>query len=161
MYFKANNENIPSIDNDTRWSSCFKMLESLSNCKVTISQLANIGNVIFEKMNDKEFDDLKDLVRVLRDPAKLTLELQSETLTPGEFVKLWKLLINRLEKLTSPLATELSSSLRLREDQLFNSMLKAATKLDPRYTLAITDDDDEEVKKYLLSRVSKLKGLFI
>ena len=37
-------------------------------------------------------------------------------------------------------------------------MLKAATKLDARYCLAITDDD-EEVKTYLLSRVSKIKGI--
>ena len=38
-------------------------------------------------------------------------------------------------------------------------MLKAATKLDARYCLAITDDDDEKVKINLLSRVLKIKRM--
>ena len=36
-YFK--DKTLPTIDNDTRWSSCYLMIESLSKCTVTITEI--------------------------------------------------------------------------------------------------------------------------
>lgn len=73
----------PKIDVVTRWNSTYIMLESLLNVK-------NICNEhVKDRPTSQEWDNIEQLVSVLKPVYETTLCLQNKALLLGDFYKAW------------------------------------------------------------------------
>lgn len=136
------------LDQKTRWSSTYSMIERLIElkdfCQAKAPQLQGL------KISDKQWDSLKELLIVLKPIAQLTTRLQSEQLDVTQFVNFWKMTMFVLEQQKTPMACQLRALIRTRESIIFeNRLIQAAIYLDKRYFFMMPHDKVLEAKAFI------------
>ena len=80
------------------------------------------------------------------------MNLQEETLTPGQCFLEWREAIFRLRKVGGELAQEMASCIELREEKLLeNEIYQAAVWIDPRSRILLSSDEKIKAKIALQS----------
>ena len=103
--------------NRTRWGTKLAMAERILELKSFIKDLA----VEEVQLTDRQWEQLEDLVEILKIPQKATLSLQKATLTPGECLLEWREVVFRLQKIDSNIALNLARCIESRENKLLET----------------------------------------
>ena len=99
-------------------------------------------------MSDVHWEQVESLKKFY--PFLVTKKLQCSNLTPGSFLKEWKMLIFRLNQNGGPLAEEIRDSMVQRESILFdNDILLAAIYVDSMYGVSLTASQQNKAKATL------------
>lgn len=143
--------NKPPIDVETRWNSTYIMLEKLLALKDTFTiQMQN-------SLSTNEWQDIVEIVKVLKPLYEATLKLQKEQLLLGDFFKLWILMKAELKSIEGPLSEEVYEYVVQREGTLIDTeIVNAALFLDPRLRRTLTREKKEEAKIYLKKLASQM-----
>ncbi|XP_065662482.1 uncharacterized protein LOC136085063 [Hydra vulgaris] len=136
---------VPILDQATRWSTQFNMIERLIQIRPVIQNL--------NKQNEapKEFDvqpyfwgmweELRDVLHMARD---LTIRLQRENITAGEFLFDWNSIKCELDGKDSDLARDFQIGMNNRESALCENLLfLAAVYVDIRHGCMLTATEDK------------------
>ena len=75
------------IDQSTRWGSTYLMIERILQLKSILSDMANPDLT----MSDDHWEQVENLKEILSYPFLVTKKLQCSNLTPGSFLKEWKM----------------------------------------------------------------------
>ncbi|CAK9294250.1 unnamed protein product [Gordionus sp. m RMFG-2023] len=90
-------------------------------------------------LSEDDWNQIKDLTRVLVPLKITTLRLQSEQLCLSDFYGIWVRCRLELEKFTSSFSYEILENMKIREQQyLKNSVVYASIYLDPRYQVLLS-----------------------
>ena len=144
------------IDQSTRWGSTYLMIERILQLKSILSDMANPDLT----MSDDHWEQVENLKEILSYPFLVTKKLQCSNLTPGSFLKEWKMLIFRLTQNGGPLAEEIRDSMVRRESILFdNDILLAAIYVDPMYRVSLTESQQSKAKATLFNVAIRMTGL--
>ncbi|XP_050529688.1 uncharacterized protein LOC126899142 [Daktulosphaira vitifoliae] len=140
----------PPIDCFTRWGSTFNMIEGLLQCQHFCELMAPQNKLIF--MNNESWSKLKDLYRAL-EPAKIACtKLQSEVLTPGDTIAIWKKCILNTKKINNNLSNKIVECMEHRQILLFDSdCFLSALLLDTRYNVLLTNFEIIRAKTHLVN----------
>ncbi|XP_047127036.1 uncharacterized protein LOC124811526 isoform X1 [Hydra vulgaris] len=136
---------IPILDQATRWSSQFNMIERLIKIRPVIQ------NLNMQKEAPKEFnvrpcfwgmwEELRDVLHMARD---LTIRLQRENITAGEFLFDWNSIKCELDGKDSDLAKDFQKGMDNRESALReNPLFLAAVYVDIRHGCMLTATEDK------------------
>lgn len=132
--FKKHKKVKPSIDNVTRWSSTFYMIISVLREEDFIKSLKTIQNTDF--FDDLQWDFMKSFKEAFGVIEIATRKLQENSLTFGDFYKVWIELNFQLHDLieNNIFSSHLISKMKEREQKLFeNDQFLAAIYLDQRF----------------------------
>ncbi|XP_065323654.1 uncharacterized protein LOC135930795 [Gordionus sp. m RMFG-2023] len=125
------------LDCTTRWSSICMMLERLISLKAFCDDFI-IGSCEII-LSEDDWNQIKDLTRVLVPLKITTLRLQSEQLCLSDFYGIWVRCRLELEKFTSSFSYEILENMKIREQQyLKNSVMYASIYLNPRYQVLLS-----------------------
>ena len=121
----------------TRWGSTYLMIKRLLELRESIEELSLLS---------AEFDislamwsSLEDICSVLEMPYSATINLQTESLTPGAFLKEWCALKRILHKRETRLAQEIVTSMEKREETLLrNRLFLGGVFVDFTYRILLT-----------------------
>ena len=103
--------------NRTRWGTKLAMAERTLELKLFIKDLA----VEEVQLTDRQWEQLEDLIELLKIPQKATISLQKATLTPGECLLEWREVVFRLKKIGSNVALNLAHCIEFREKKLLET----------------------------------------
>ena len=108
------------------------MIKRILQLKSILSDMANPDLT----MSDAHWEQVENLKEILSYPFLVTKKLQCSNLTPGLFLKEWKMLIFRLIQNGGPLAEEIRDSMVRQESILFDNDILLA---------AIDNDNDNDI----------------
>ena len=98
------------------------------------------------------------MVELLTIPYDATIKLQSESLTPGDFLKVWKEVIFQLDQKEGSIAEDMVEAMREREVKLLsNRFVVAAVWVDARYRILLTPTQKETAKAALQETYERMK----
>lgn len=146
---------IPIMDNETRWGSKYKMIKRLLVFKSFCEDLAAANSDY--NLSPYVWEELKNLADLLAKPYAVTIRLQKQDITPGEFMKQWCNLKYDFEKNGGKIAMDILESMKDREKKLMeNHLLLAAIYVDPRYRILLPApvEENKEKAKAALKRVA-------
>jgi hypothetical protein len=131
-----------------RWSWTYKLLcrliELRAFCKDCESDCPTL------KIFDTQWNMIIELCKVLAPVATLTSQLQAQGLNIPDFVFLYKKAETKLQLLGTNLSKSLMSHLNLRKPQMFDTdLMNAATFLDKRFAISLSDRQLEDAKKFI------------
>ena len=135
----------PILDMTTNWGATYLMIKRLLELRESIEELSLLS---------AEFDislamgsSLEDICSVLEMPYSATINLQTESLTPGAFLKEWCALKQILHKRETRLAQEIVTSMEKREETLLrNRLFLGGVFVDSRYRILLTSEQMESAK---------------
>lgn len=138
----------PILSVPTRWNSVYDMVEQMvelkdhcdaekeSHCELNIS--------------DERWDAANEYIKVLAPVKALTLRLQSEQPSAGDFYKWWSVLKMKCSNYTSRIALRLRFHVENREvNTLKNTSLLSALYLDPRFNFTLSYDEIQTATNHL------------
>ncbi|XP_023239226.1 uncharacterized protein LOC111637867 [Centruroides sculpturatus] len=132
------------------------MVKRLLELKTFLEDLDNPSVLLTEN----QWKQTEKLESVLSYPYTVTLKLQAEDLTPGNFFLQWKTLMHQLDKTGGIVANAILSSMRKREIQLLdNKILLAAIYVDPMNRILLNDNQIASGKEKLREIAIRLKKL--
>ena len=135
------------LDQETRWGSTYMMIKRLLDLKVYLEDLANKD----VSLTQQEWVKLTELEALLCYPFSVTKQFQSEDLTPGTFFLTWRELLFRCNRTGGMVAEEILSSMKRREELLFeNTILLAAIYVDPMCRALLSNDHKTKAKKHFM-----------
>ncbi|XP_020296595.1 zinc finger BED domain-containing protein RICESLEEPER 3-like, partial [Pseudomyrmex gracilis] len=136
----------PQMDVPTRWNSTYQMLERLLEHKDFCKE--NLKGPL--ALTEEEWNEIQELISILKPLSKTTLTMQTEQLFFGDFYKHWLNLKIQLQSMASETANTILAKLKSRESQLLdNDALNAAIFLDPRLKRLLSTEKKTEAKKHL------------
>ncbi|KAF0303752.1 Zinc finger BED domain-containing protein RICESLEEPER 1 [Amphibalanus amphitrite] len=149
----------PILDNETRWSSTGRMLTRLLELRPVVEDLG-AANPQLHLSNDK-WQQLQSLADALVEPTATMARLQAAELTPGLFLKEWKLLKRKLEANGTRLAAAIAAAMDRRQGRLFEcDLFLGAVYVDLRYRLLLDEADlnyAERVFNRIVERESQIR----
>lgn len=150
--------NMAILDQETRWSSSFRMLGRLLQlenfCKNQAKHVPglHLSEIVWKK--------LKELYEALAPVAELTQQLQSEKLDVTQFVSFWKTAMYKLEKVDNITSKKLRESIRKREKLIFsNKIVISSIYLDKRFSFLLKPDEIKIARNFIYSVSTKQKIL--
>ena len=144
------------MDQATQWGSTYNMVKRLVELRPVLTDMAN-PDVTLTELQWKKLEELEDVLRL---PFKVTKKLQEEYLTPGMFLKEWKMLEHSLTKKTGLPAETLRASMKQREVQFLNNkILLAGVYVDPMNRVLLTEIQKNEAKSALCDLAVRILGL--
>lgn len=144
------------IDQVTRWGSTYNMVKRLVELKPVLIDMAN-PDVSLSEVQWMQLEELEDLLKL---PFQVTKKLQEEDLTPGMFLKEWKMLEHSLSRRGGLFAETMRESMRQREVQLLNNkILLAGVYVDPMNRVLLSETQKDEAKLALCDLAVRILGL--
>ena len=144
------------MDQGTRWESTYNTVKHLVELRPVLTDMTN-PDVTLTELQWKKLEELEDLLRL---PFKVTKKLQEEYLTPGMFLKEWKMLEHPLINKSGLPAETLHASMKQREVQLLNNkILLAGVYVDPMNRVLLTKIQKNEAKSALCDLAVRILGL--
>ena len=145
--FKADKtKKLPILDGETRWNSAHVMVQRIADEKNFILSLLTLD--LQKQFNDKFWQMVDRFVVVTKPLYFLTKRIQEEDLICGSMYLYWKECCLELEELNDPLAKQLLSALKNRQNLWFdNAAFLAALYVDPRlqdFTPPVLSADQKE-----------------
>ena len=135
------------VDMPTRWASTYLMFKRLVELKEIVQDLAARE----VHLTPHEWSEVERMASLLEIPYHATLNLQTEKLTPGDFLKTWREVIFSLEQLGGVLATDMAGALKRREEKLLeNRFVLAAIWIDARYRVLLSQNQKTAAKAALI-----------
>lgn len=124
-------KNLPILDGETRWNSAHVMVQRIADEKAFILSLLPLD--LQKEYNEKFWHMVERFVTVTKPLYFLTKRIQKEDLICGSMYLYWKECCLELEELNDPLANQLLSALKNRQNLWFdNAAFLAALFVDPR-----------------------------
>ena len=154
-YSNFSNLQVAIMDNATRWSSTFNMLNRLLEMRDVLNALeAEFKTRDFTLLN-YEWKQIEKLAKILEKPAVATQQFQSQDLTPGNFIYIWEILKEELvsgEFKTSDFGKSIRDSMVHRESLLFdNPFFCAAVFVDVQYQCLLREEQQVFILVFNLS----------
>lgn len=153
-------QNLPMAipDVETRWGSTYDMLHRL----LQLSTFCKNNEMLNDKLKlpAETWRKLQELVETLAPVRQLTTKLQDSSLTPGEAIGNWQLIMAALEQIGNPIAEILLRRMDIRGKSLITSPVLAAIYLDPKYQVLLSENQRNAAKaelKFLYKRLLRLK----
>lgn len=151
---KQNNQNMALLDVSTRWSSVYNMLLRLDQLKPFTTKLPNhlFGD---KNMTESNWDDMKDIIEVLKPTAILMKNLQNVHKSLSDAFAYWTDTILALEELQTQkpefffLDTMLDNIQTRFKFVSSNALMLASVYLDPRYQLLLDSVEKNKAIDYL------------
>ena len=148
------NQNMALIDQVTRWSSSYKMIERLLSLKEFCQSKEKMIPGVY--LASDKWNQLHQLHEVLKPVAVLTAQLQSEKLDVTQFVFFWKSAMHKLEKGSNSMSRKLREEIRKREKLIFaNKIIISAIFLDKRFYFMLTSEEKAIARSFIRSVSSK------
>lgn len=158
IQLEQENLNMATIDQVTRWSSSFKMVERL----LTLKDFCILKEPIVPGLHlslDK-WEKMTQLHNALKPVAVLTSQLQDEKLDVSQFLFYWKTAMHKLEKVDNSASKSLRNQILLRENLIFsNIVIITATFLDKRFYFLLSDEQKKNARSLIRLVSSKQKSL--
>ena len=111
-------------------------------------------------LTESQWEQLSEIEKLFSHPFTVTKKLQSEDLTPCQFLLEWRKLIFCLNKCGGLTANGIVSSMKKQEGPLLdNSILLGAIYIDPLSRILLTTDQISQAKKALFELAIRMKGL--
>lgn len=140
---------IPLLDNETRWSSTFRMMERLLGFRSYCSSAATFDADF--NLSTLDWIDIEQCVQVLREPHNVTCRLQAVQMTPGKFMYEWQRLKSILLKKGGFMSLDIRDSMVQRESKLFeNDIFLAGVYVDTRNRVLLEQEQIDKAKEGLL-----------
>lgn len=157
---KTNGYNVPLVDVVTRWCSTYDMISRLLELRPFVEDYIEIiGKDL--KLSQLTWEKLEEVKRSLQPAKKATLQLQEENLTPGDFYKVWFKCKSETSKQQCLLASHIVDAMKKREKDLFqNTALVSSLYLDPRFSVLLTENEQEQAVKHLIRLHEKVSSLY-
>ena len=145
------------MDQATQWGSTYNMVKRIVKLRPVLTDMEN-PDVTLTELQWKKVEELEDLLRL---SFKVTKKLQEEYLTPGMFLKEWKMYLEHfLTKKAGLPAETLRASMKQREVQLLNNkILLAGVYVDPMNRVLLTEIQKNEAKSALCDLAVRILGL--
>ena len=138
----------PVLDMATRWGSTYKMIKRLTELREAIEELGVLSPELH--ISSTMWSGLEVLCSVLEMPYSVTLKLQAESLTCGDFIKEWCSLKRSLRKNETTTGKEILKSTEKRELILFqNNLFLAGVYVDSRYRILLSPEQLQNAKSGL------------
>ena len=155
---KRKHKLVAVLDQDTRWGSSFQMVDRIIRLREAIKEMCDCGNdkLYMAEAHWNEIIGLRDLLKRAYD---ITIRLQYSDVTPGYFFRKWTGLRLCYEEHGSVLGTEIASSMKKRESQLFNELLLAAVLLDVHNQDLLSDQQKVVAKETVINVALRMKGI--
>ena len=132
------------------------MVKRLVELKPVLTDMAN-PDVSLSEVQWKQVEELEDLLKL---PFQVTKKFQEEDLTPGMFLKKWKMLEHSLSKRGGLLAATMYNSMKQRGVQLLNNkILLAGVYVDPVNRVLLSEIQKDEAKSVLCDIAVRILGL--
>lgn len=151
-YITESGLNQAILDQKTRWSSTYAMLERLLELKMFCKQKENVFKGL--AFSDTNWDNVTTLCEALKPLALLTTRLQAEQLDVSQFIYLWThFAVFKLERLaeSNNKAESLRKCVKVREQPIFeNVVVVAATYLDKRFQQTLDTNAIERAKSFIM-----------
>ena len=97
---------------------------------------------------DSKWNEVKELLEILKHPFSATKKMQAANLTPGSFLKEWKTLIFTFSRIGGKVADAIKDLMNRREKTLMNNdVLFSAIYVDPKYRLTLNEDQFQRGKQ--------------
>jgi hypothetical protein len=158
----------PFVHNDMKHNqqhSVYEMLQRLIELKVFCLRSQDVPGFSHLKVSLEKWEAITNLCEILKLPAELTKQLQSEDLLVPDFVYHWFSMMTNLKMLVSPMAKSLHRCLQAKEEEIFeNHVILAGWFLDKSLSLLPEMNRDERKKrkaKDIIRTVSKKKNLLL
>ena len=136
------------IDQSTRWGRTYLMIESILQLKSILSDMAKPDLTI----SDADWEQVENLKEILSNPLFGNKILQCSNLTPGSFLKEWKMLIFCLIQNKVPLAEEIRNFMIRRKSILLDKdILLAVIYVDTMYKVSLTEIQQNKAKATLFN----------
>lgn len=143
------------LDQPTRWGSTYQMVDRLLELKPVLQDIA-----IEPSFTEAQWAQVESLKGVLGPAYSATLQLQSEHLTPGQFLKEWMATEHQLRGRGSILSDEIMQSMERREQTLYkNQIFLAGVYIDPKYRLLLPDNEKTNAKAALCNLAIRINGI--
>lgn len=153
MFLRASGMKKPLLDCPTRWGSTFDMLERFFALKEVISEEPN--NDLFFPVH--KWPILVDVIKSLKPSKVLTLKLQTEQLTLGDFYGEWLRCELETEGINTHLSSRLVQKMKERQKLLFeNKAFLSAVYLDPRFNSTLTPEQQTSARDHLLKTYHRM-----
>ncbi|CAI6373473.1 unnamed protein product [Macrosiphum euphorbiae] len=142
------------LDIETRWNSTFNMLYRL----IELKQFCVTNEQIILSSND--WNLVGKIVTAL-EPAKIaTVQMQSNSLTPGDVYGIWLKTEMSLSKINIPLSKNLIKNMAERQKHIFmNPVFESAIYLDPRYQHLMSVKSKTNAVLHLVNTYNLMKNI--
>ncbi|KAE8748652.1 hypothetical protein FOCC_FOCC004663 [Frankliniella occidentalis] len=177
----------PVLNNETRWSSTYTMMESLLKLRTGIEQIVEEEEKAQKKSGKRkksttmpkettpaprkktrklqnlspyQWRQVKAYCKALEPAAICTVKLQASDLTAGQFYGEWLACVERTKKVRNLLATRVLAAIKQREKSLFESdVFLPSVFMDPRYKNLLTNDQRKKAISYLQALSVRLENM--
>ncbi|XP_022167062.1 zinc finger BED domain-containing protein 4-like, partial [Myzus persicae] len=142
------------LDIETRWNSTFNMLYRL----IELKQFCVTNEQIILSSND--WNLVGKIVTAL-EPAKIaTVQMQSNSLTPGDIYGIWLKTQMSLSKINIPLSKTLLKNMAERQKHIFmNPVFESAIYLDPHYQHLMSVTSKTNAVLHLVNTYNLMKNI--
>lgn len=154
---------IPPIDCITRWGSTYLMVQIIFSQKEELETLLLNDQL---KVDENLWSFMAGFVIAFKPMYDATIKLQAESLTLGDFYRLWKECEIELEDIGCDLCQKLKDRMMEREKKLHNDAFICNLYMDPRFnflgSLYLSDENKIKARvsilNYNLNRKSIVKS---
>ncbi|XP_031639804.1 uncharacterized protein LOC116351802 [Contarinia nasturtii] len=157
----------PRLEVATRWGSLYMMMSDIVDRKANVEHLGMKGHKSCQLLLHK-WNTLVELMLVLKDPFKRTIQLQREDLTLSDAYGIWTKMRLYLQAFSRKVRTGfgacLYEAIKERQKTIFiNPVLQSSLYLDPRFRSEITRDEEKcsraiEFLSNLYCRIQEIKN---
>ncbi len=151
----------PSIDNATRWSSVFNMLESVVKCKKLVDILGEFDKSL--ALLDAEWDTIVMLLNVMKICNEMTLFLQKQQLAFSDTYYIYLKTLANLQKMNNDMSKKLITYINKRLKDFFTKepIVLASLFLDPRFKTLLNIEQKQKAKEVLLKLYVRIEMLTV
>lgn len=111
-------------------------------------------------LSNTEWDSIKTLGEVLYEPYDLTLKIQLDDFTLGDFYGEWLRKKMNLQKMNNEMAERLLQCMKDQEKRIFeNKVLISAVYLDPRFNFLLTEEQQTAAVLHLCELYLRIQRL--